>query len=281
MALISGQKNIITGTITMTAIRAGQIYAKIPAKKSNASSLWILGAHDRDKTDNKQIATMTLSTFGARRRESTVLALTSLFARTVDLVYRYVVIARSNDTSNHSVAITAKQLLPRISPAVAGVNVAGRLVDKEEPNMAVTIFPSSSKDGRIMSKLHNVVKLQNLKLDITHGTPPSVKVVLGVPTEVSLWRFRAASTAPMTTIAAMIRRPATVAPKICGWVNNLTDIIPEIVAMRAGIRGVSPRRRALRQPPLTTIAAVPATEGCGRVNNLAITNLYSARRLSR
>jgi len=80
--------------------------------------------------------------------------------------------AHGSKAGNNCIAALTDELLPGISPAIAGVDVAGSVVDKKDPKVAITVFPSCDKESRIFAKLDKVVELQEVKLDRAHGTPP-------------------------------------------------------------------------------------------------------------
>ncbi len=138
----------------------------------------------------------------------------------VDLVDWNVVVSRSGDAADNSLAIVPVKLLPRIRPSVPCIDITGRLVNEEETDVSVSVFSRRSKDGVVIGELDNMVEFEDVIVEFNHGTPPSNIVVIGAPTGVSsspeVWGLL---NAPINNIAANPKTTATVVLRTCGWVN--------------------------------------------------------------
>jgi hypothetical protein len=104
--------------------------------------------------------------------------------------------------------------------------VASRLIDKEKPDVSVTVLARSSKYCVVSSKLNDVVKLKNTVVNLNHGAPPSI-VVMRAPMRVNPRRYGVIRTPPITTVAVSAI-PATEGA-IYGWVKVIFVIVKATV----------------------------------------------------
>jgi hypothetical protein len=97
---------------------------------------------------------------------------TVLFVRTVKLISRNAVPASIKDASKDGIAPNADKLLPRISAAVTSVNVAGVLIDKEDPEVMGVGLASCCERGAVFAKINDVVNANSVNVNRAHSAPP-------------------------------------------------------------------------------------------------------------
>jgi hypothetical protein len=155
-----------------------------------------------------------------RREEGASRLLLSLRPSLVDPVYTDVIGASNSKAGKDIVAITAKELFPRINPAITSINVASALIDQEESDMARTVFASSCKDCVVLAEFDDVVKFEYSIVNLDHSTPPFTFIV--VPRAFRGVRSRevTALQRPLNTTIAATKGPATVA-LVSGLVNKV------------------------------------------------------------
>jgi len=137
------------------------------------------------------------------------------------------------DLNADELAFVTDKLFPAVSAAVAGINCARKVVDKEDPKMPIGLA-SSSKGSAVLGEVNDVVNPDFVNIDRTHGTPPSNLYVVRTATRgVNPWRRAPAP--PLTTLAA--NTPAT--ERVSSWVKFIRLFVIDVVLDKTGNKEIA------------------------------------------
>ena len=138
--------------------------------------------------------------------------------RAVNPVDGDVIVSCFADSVADGLGILSVELFPRVSPAVAGVDIACILVNKEYPHMAVAIVASTSKDSVVVFEENQVVESEFSIVKFNHSAPP-VNVVIRATTGVISPEVLGLLAALINNKAANTKSATVV--RTGSWVNNI------------------------------------------------------------
>lgn len=164
-----------------------------------------------------------------------------LCVRTVEVIDGNAVIAGFLNHVKNVCPEAAEELFPAVSAAVTGIDIAGILIDEEDPKMVDVRLSGCGESRVVLGKIHDVVDLDRFSIDRAHSAPPVsppsivADIVKRAPIRwVSPMEVRDLTEPSMTTLAARIPTPATDERKaISGWVKvvKLAELVKSVIAV--------------------------------------------------